>query len=227
MKFKSQVLTQASGSVGGLTYAHNKGGMYTRARSIPTDPASAFQQAMRNAVSQLVTRWSATLTQAQRDAWEVYGVNVPVTDRLGDTITISGLSWYVKCNTVRQQSSLSVIDAAPVVFTRESLSNPSFTATASTDLASVSFTNTDGWANESGGALLAYFSRPQSVGINFFKGPYRFAGKVVGAGTPPTSPASIALPFLVAVGQKVFGRFVAVGSDARTSPPFRSSVVSI
>lgn len=227
MKFKSQVLTQASGSIGGITYAHNKGGLYTRARSIPTDPATPRQVVIRNAVSQLVTRWSAVLTQVQRDAWDVYGVNVPVTDPLGDSITISGLSWYIKCNVLRQQASLSIVDAAPVIFTRESLSDLSFTATAATDLASITFNNADGWANEVGGALLAYFSRPQSVGINFFKGPYRFAGKVVGAVVPPASPASIALPFPVAVGQKVFGRFVAVGSDARTSPPFRGVVVSI
>ena len=43
MKFTSQVYTQASGSVGGLTYSHNRSGMYTRARSTPTDPASTLQ----------------------------------------------------------------------------------------------------------------------------------------------------------------------------------------
>lgn len=226
MKFKSQVLTQVSGSVGGITYSHNKGGLYQRARTIPTDPQTAVQVVMRNFMSQLVVRWTAILTQAQRDAWAVYAANVPVTDLLGDSMLISGLNWYVKLNSIRRQASIAVADNAPTVFTTASLTTPLFTVVAATDLASVAFVNTDSWATAALGALLVYFSRPQSVGVNFFKGPYRFAGKVAGAATPPTSPQSIALPFLVAVGNKVFAQFIATDQDGRASGIIRSSAIA-
>jgi hypothetical protein len=226
VKFKSQVLTQASGSVGGVTYAHNAGGLYQRARSIPTDPATAQQQVVRNAVSQLVTRWNNILTQVQRDSWDVYGQNVPVIDTLGDSILISGIAWYIKSNVPRRQIVTAPVDPGPTVFSRESLTDPSFEVTAATDIASVVFDNTDGWANEVGGFLMCFFSRPQNASINFFKGPYRFADVVTGAAVPPASPAPITLPFPVAVGNKVFGRFLALGSDGRTSPSFRGSDIA-
>jgi len=200
--------------------------MYQRARSIPTDPATAAQIVVRNAVAQLVSRWNSVLTAAQRSAWEVYGQNVPVTDPLGDSILISGIAWYVKCNVPRRQIVAPAIDAAPTIFARESLTEPSFEVTAATDIASVVYDNTDGWAGEVGGYLLCYFSRPVNPSINFFKGPYRFAGTVPGAVVPPTSPDPINLPFPVAVGNKVFGRFVAVGSDGRTSSSIRSSDIA-
>lgn len=222
MKFTSLVYAATSGSVGGLTYSRNKGGMYTRARAVPTNPNTAFQQVLRNAMGQLTTRWGQTLTQAQRDAWAVFAENVPIVDSLGYSHTIPPMSWYIKANSLRVQSGLSVIDAAPTVFELGTLTIPVLTATAASVTASLAFTNTDAWANEVGGALLVYVSRPQNAAIQFFNGPYRYAGRVNGAGTPPTSPATITLPFTTGpAGSKLFAKVVAVRADGRPSSPFR------
>jgi hypothetical protein len=227
MKYKSLVYAQASGSVGGLTYSHNKGGLYTRARTIPVNPGSAFQTAVRNLMNTQVNRWSNVLTAAERAAWDVFAANVPVLDALGDAIFLSGINWFVKNNVLRRQSGLGQVDAAPTIFTLADLTAPSFTVSATTDLAAVTFDNTDDWAAEVGGALIPFFSRPQSAGINFFKGPYRVAPEVQGAASPPSSPASIALPFPVAAGNRVFARFVAVRADGRPSPTMRLSAIAV
>lgn len=222
MKFKSQVYASVSGSVGGLTYSHNQGGMYCRARAVPTNPNTSFQQTLRNAMGQLTTRWGQTLTQTQRDAWAVFATNVPVVDSLGESRTIPPLSWYLKANSLRVQSGLSVIDAAPTIFELATLTIPVLTATAAAATASLAYTNTDAWANEVGGALLVYASRPQNAGIQFFNGPYRYAGRVNGAATPPTSPATITLPFVTGPAlSKLFMKVVAVRADGRPSSPFR------
>lgn len=222
MKFKSQVYASVSGSVGGLTYSHNSGGMYCRARAIPTNPNSAFQQVLTNSMGQLTTRWGQTLTQAQRDAWAVFATNVPVVDTLGESRTIPPLAWYIKANSLRVQAGLSVIDAAPTVFELATLTIPVLTATAASATGSLAYTNTDAWAGEVGGALLVYASRPQNAGIQFFKGPYRYAGRVNGAATPPTSPATITLPFTTGpANSKIFMKVVAVRADGRPSSPFR------
>jgi hypothetical protein len=83
---------------------------------------------------------------------------------------------------------------------------------------SLAFTNTDAWATAVGGYLLLFASRAQNATVNFFKGPYRFAGKIAGAATPPTSPAVITLPFPIGpVGSKMYFRAVAIMADGRKS----------
>jgi len=222
VKFSSQVYSAVSGSIGGITYAHNQGGMYARARAVPTDPNTVQQQALRNAMGQLSTAWFATLTQAQRDAWAVFATNVPLIDSLGQSRTIPPLSWYQKANSIRLQSGLGRIDAGPVIYELATLTLPVVTLTPAGSTASMAFTNTDLWANEVGGALLVYASRPQNVTINFFKGPYRFAGRINGAASPPTSPQVITLPFVSGpAGSKQFFKVIAVRADGRPSATFR------
>lgn len=223
MIFKSQMVTQASGSVGGVTYAHNKGGLYQRARSIPTNPSTPQQQEIRTLVAQLSNLWLAALTQAQRSAWDVYAANVTVPNALGDQIHISGLNQYIRSNVPRNQANLARVDAAPTVYNIGDFTEPSFTADATLNQAAVAFTDTDDWVNEDDAAMLCYFSRPQNISINYFKGPYRFADLIAGdSSTPPTSPATINLPFVVTAGQRVFGRFNVVRADGRLAADFRS-----
>lgn len=225
MLFKG-VITQASGSIGGITASHNKGGLYFRARTIPTNPASPQQVAVRNNLSQLVTAWNA-LTTAQRNSWIVYGDNVTKTNPLGDQIKVSGINWYMGANSARLQAAFARVDEITGAFDRGSHSGFTFTADATADEVDVGFTNTDDWANEDDSAALVYASRPQNPGIAFFKGPYRFAGSIDGDGvTPPTSPATIALPFAVAAGQQVFFQVVVIRADGRYSSPFRGSAIA-
>lgn len=223
MKFKSSLLAQASGSVGGSTYSHNKGGMYIRNRSIPTNPNTTYQQAIRSIVGQLTDLWLTTLTAAQRAAWDAYAAAVPILDSLGESRAVTGLNMYVRSNTPRLQAALPRVDDGPTIQNLGDYTAPAIASVAAAaDTADVSFTNTDDWANEDDAALLAYFSRPKSASINFFKGPYRYADKVDGDSvTPPTSPATIALPFPVEVGHRVFGRLQVSRADGRLSQPTR------
>lgn len=222
MRFKSSVYTQVSGSVGGLTYSHNQGGMYVRSRTVPVNTNSAQQQVLRNAMGQLAAAWNQTLTVAQRTGWETFAANTPLVDALGDSRTVSGKAWYIKANSLRLQAGVSRIDTPPTLFEMATLTLPTFTITAAGTTASMAFTNTDAWAGEAGGYLLVYASRAQNASRNFWNGPYRYAGKVTGAATPPTSPATITLPFASGpTGSKQFFRVVAVRADGRPSATFR------
>jgi hypothetical protein len=223
VKFKSALVTQVSGSTGGATFAHNAGGLYVRARSIPTNPASAYQVAVRGILTGLSQAWSATLTSAQRLAWSVYAANVPLTDKLGDVRSVSGIAMFNRSNAARLQAGLSQVAAAPTTFNLGSFTAPVVTASHTSSIVSVAFTNTDSWATAAGGALIVYTSKPQSAGINYFKGPYRFAHTILGAGTAPTSPATFTSPFVLASGQSLFFKVVCVQADGRTSSPFRGS----
>lgn len=221
MKFKSPVYSQASGSIAGVTYSHNRGGMYTRARAIPTNPGSTFQTAVRALMAQMSNIWVNFLTVAQRDAWDTYALNVPIPDSLGEPRNIGGLGQYQRSNIPRLQAGLLRIDTAPVIFDLGDLTLPTIiSVTAATDIASVGYDNTDDWAIAVGGALIVLASRPQNPSINYFTGPYRFAGTVLGAVVPPTTPDPITIPFGVAVGQKVFFQFRAAFADGRLTGRF-------
>lgn len=222
MIFKSALVTQASGSVGGVTLSHNAGGMYMRARTIPTNPNTVNQQTIRGLVSQLSNLWGTTLTPAQRDLWDVYAANVPLTNALGDPITVSGLNMYVRSNVPILQAGLPRVDAGPTTFDLGDYTNPSFALDEPADEVDVTFTEADDWVGEDDAAMNVYCSRPQALTINFFKGPYQLAGSILGDGTtPPTTPAAIGLPFPVSTGQRVFCRASVVRADGRLSSPFR------
>lgn len=219
MKIKSALATQISGSVGGLTGSHNRGGLYLRSRAIPTDPATSRQIETRSLFGAMSTAWSSTLTDSQRAAWDQYGLNVPVTDRLGDSIHLSGQQWFVAANTLRTKAGISLVLNGPTTYTRPALEMPEIDeANADSELI-ISFDDTDDWANETGGALVIFGGRPQSAGINFFKGPYRLAGTVNGDDTtPPTSPATLNSEYTLTADQKVWVRAVAILADGRFSP---------
>lgn len=221
MLYKSGVIQQASGSVGGWTFSHNSGGAYIRARTTPTNPNSPQQQVVRNAFGNLSFIFSGTLTQGQRNAWDVYGENVKITNRIGEQVNISGIAHYTRSNTARIQASLARVDDGPTVFNLGGLGAVGInTYSEATQTGNFTFGTSgisDPWANEAGGFCFVYLSRPQNPGITYFKGPYRLTDVVVGDPVPPVSPQVTTVPFVITEGQRLFGRAIACTADGRLS----------
>jgi hypothetical protein len=218
------IMTQISGSLGGITGSHNSGGLYLRARTIPVNPNTGLQMIVRAAVTQLVSRWNGLLTVTQRATWTLYASNVPLPGPLGDPHLVSGLNMYVRSNVARLQVGLARVDSAPTVFDLGFFTPPVYTATGATDIVSVAFTNTDPWATAVGSALLIYIGNPQNPGVTFYAGPYRFLGRVNGAVVPPTSPATFTAPFDIAVSQRLGFFARATNLDGRYSGKIQSLV---
>ena len=57
MKFLSAVITQASGKLGGVVGAKNRGGNYFRAKVAPVQPRSVAQQEQRANLAALAGAW--------------------------------------------------------------------------------------------------------------------------------------------------------------------------
>jgi len=223
VKYKSALVTEASGSIGGLTASHNRGGQYMRARAIPVNSNTLQQQAVRSLMASLSAAWGSVLTQAQRDGWEAYADQVPLPDALGEPRKGTGLNHFVRCNVGRQQAGIARIVTAPAIFDLGSFTAPVLgVVDASDGTASLAYTNTDAWAAAVGGYMLVYASQGSPPATGYFKGPYRYAGKVAGAAVPPTSPYACPLPFAVQTGQKVFVKVNFIQVDGRYSSPFRS-----
>jgi len=220
MLFKSATITSASGSVGGITASRNKGGMYFRARAIPTNPNSPAQQDARTRLATFSARWTNVLTAAQRAAWNAYALSIDLTNALGDTIQASGQNAYIAANTMLDQCGGTIVDAAPGTSSQPTVNVQinEITAPNTVEL-DVGLTGND-WAGEDGAFLAVYNSRSTSVGRTFFKGPYQFANAIEGSSvTPPTGTQSVTSPFTLTAASNCFVRLRAVAADGRLSLP--------
>lgn len=227
MLVKYSVLAQASGSAGGYTFSRNRSGAYLRNRSVPTNPGSADQQTVRGIFAGLSSAWSA-ITAAQRAAWALYASNVPVTNRLGEQIFLTGQQMFVRNNAVRLRLGLSQISDGPTIMAGASLTLPSADISVPSGV-DVVFTEADAWALTTGGALGIYVSTDKGVAVEYHKGPYLLAGAILGnTATPPTSPdSSLSSPYVHATGNSVFYRFVACLADGRISPVMRQGPTTV
>lgn len=218
-------IIQASGSLAGNTYARNRSGNYMRARTKPTNPATENQQAIRSAMTQMVGRWSGTLTVAQRTAWALYAASVSMLNRIGETILLTGFNHFIRSAALRSYVGASIVDDGPTEFTLpETDATLAVSISAAAQMLSVIFDTGLAWVDEDDAHMAIFMGQPQSPTINFFKGPWQLAGTIDGDGTtPPTSPSTIACPFVATEGQKVWIYARITRADGRVSTQFMAS----
>lgn len=217
-------IVQMSGSIAGDTFARNRYGNYSRARTKPVNPNTSYQQSVRAALALLTTRWSTTLTPAQRTAWNTYGTNVAMKNKLGEVIYLTGFNHYIRsnCNIVR--IGMTPVDAGPAIFELPA-KDPTFAVTCSeaTQNITATFDNTMAWSVEDGGLLFMFQGQPQNLQRNFFGGPWRFWTAVEGvdpggAASPKIAPAI----FTMAEGQRQWVYARIMRADGRLSEDFRA-----
>lgn len=207
MKFKSQVYTEASGSIGGITYSRNSAGMYTRGRVLPVNTNTARQQVIRNAMAAAQSAWLGLTTIVQGE-WNAYAAATPIRDRLGAEIYVTGRAMYIRQYVLRAQASKAQIIAAPASAGIGVLN----AVTAAIHGTSCTVTPVSGgsWRTASGFASV-FCSLPKPVGRNFYAGPYQFLGVIGGTSGVKT----LVLPTSYQAGQKGFIRVQALQGNGR------------
>jgi hypothetical protein len=224
MKILSALATRLSGSIGGLTGSHNRGGMYLRGRSMPTNPNTPAQQTVREFFASLTAQWSQ-LTPEQRQSWAEYAANVPVQNKMGGQSNITGANMFVRCNAPRLTAGLAVILSGPTEFNLGS--TPLITAFGAAEggTSDVAFTRTDTAPAATG---IFFLSRSYSPTINYFRGPYLFAGtETIAAAAPNPLEVNLVQPPGYIEGQKVFVRAVISYADGRLSAEAQASTIVI
>ena len=218
MLVEMEFLGRASGSVGSLVFSHNAGGPYIRSKGMTTNPNTPQQQTVRALLAQLTSLWVSTLSAAERGKWTDYAANVQLPNRLGAMRNVSGLNMYVRSNIPLIQAGFARQDVAPSIFDLGDFTAPVGVGIDATQVLTITFTDTDAWVGENDAGMLIYISRQQNESVNFFKGPYQFAGSIDGdATTPPTTPASIPVPFAINADNRLFFRAQVVRADGRLS----------
>lgn len=228
MLFKSQVFVQASGSVGGIVYSRNAGGMYVRARAKPTNPNTEQQQAVRDAMRNAVFAWSNTLDDEQRTNWNTYAFNTPTWNRLGESTHKTGQQMFIRGAIPRLQAGQTLPVDAPSQFDLGDFTPVSVVdSDAAADSFSVGFGEEDEWSTTVGAFMFIYQSRPQNPTRVFGKGPFQLASGVNGVVTVgATSPQVVTSLFPITAGQRVFLKIMVSMPDGRlTMPQFLSFIV--
>lgn len=201
MRFTSSLVTGIGGKLGNMVGLMTSGGMALRAWVSPANPNTGAQQGVRATMAELAAAWSGELTQAQRDAWTIYAGTLDYVNKLGVHYTIAGFNAYAAANAARMVAGLARVDDGPLVGGFAGGTPPVPVYNSTTDKVVLSYTNTDEWAGEVGGALTVRLCPIGfAAGVGFYEGPFTFLGHVAGAATPPTSPETLTPPYAIVEG---------------------------
>lgn len=220
MKFKSALLTQVSGSIGGMTAAHNKSGMYLRARNIPVNPNTASQVNARGAFAAAAQMWSTSIDDIERDTWRFYAAGTPVVNSLGDTVHLSGFNWYVATNAFLMGADQPDVGSAPDTV---GIGPQILGMAINADVSSQDFTGVSIELNTALTAtqlLRVWVSNPVSAGTLFYKGPWN---EIYTAMDPATNFVGITAgaPWPLTTGSQLFYRARIIDTaDRKLGPEF-------
>lgn len=199
---KGGLISEASGKLGGIVFAHNSGGQYVRQFRVPTNPNTAAQQRARQDFGQASIRWRDTLTAAQRAAWNAIAPTITAKNALGDTIQLNGQQAYVRASTIAALLNLPDPAAAPAE-TGETPLGAITIADFENGLVTLDIDGTPPWAADANGRFLFFLGQQRSVATNFYKGPFRYAAAQAGNSTPVDQAQFMPL---MTVGGKYFIR---------------------
>lgn len=220
MKFTSPLLSQASGSLAGLTFSHTRGSKYVKSRTTPTNPNSQRQGIVRVAMGVLAPYWGQELTQAQRDAWRLYAANVPSSNALGETIHLTGQQHFMRVNIVLIQIGEPILKTAPTIFDLGTFTAPTIASLVdAADEINIAFSDLDDWADADDGFMIVFGGRPTSTGEQFYRGPWRFAGAIPGEPGGVASPYTLTSAWPLTTAQIMWVKIRVMQTDGRLSPP--------
>lgn len=112
-KVKFGALVQdARGKLGGIVYARNRAGSYSRQKVSPTNPGTDRQLAVRATFTALSQAWRA-LDDPQRAQWRVWADNHPFSDVFGDSRILAGHAAYLQLNATRALFGLAALADPP------------------------------------------------------------------------------------------------------------------
>lgn len=97
IKWSAIGITNASGTSGGTTFAHNRGGAYARRWAKPVNAQTSRQTAMRSLWGAVAQTWGQ-LNESEVSAWNAAGENIQVTDGFGNSHNMTGNTYFMRVN---------------------------------------------------------------------------------------------------------------------------------
>lgn len=207
-----------SGSLAGTTASHNRAGQYLRNRRAPVQPVGTGRRAAIRTAFGAAAKGYAGLTGAQQAAWTSYALSFPITDALGQSITLTGQQMYVSINTQLLNVGGAQSATPPISNVVASAGVPTLTV-----VHAGAITLTPIGLGTAADYQLIAFSAPQSSGVSFCKTFWQeshVAGNSVAAVVATT--AYNAQFGTTTVGQRVFFKVTPVNQYGVTGVPYIS-----
>lgn len=221
MKVLAGLVTQGTGSIGGMTMSKNKQGYYLRSRTVPSNPRTIKQSAIRSGLSALSATWQS-LTDAQRNGWNLYSKNVSVVLDNGQTKILSGFNWYIGANQLRLLCGEDALSDAPSIYTLAPAPMVRFCQYVTASMLVFDFSVLGAVPNVgSGDQLLIQIGRPQTLGTLYFKGPWQYIDCIdtADADVPVTLDLSGEPDYIANDHQAQWIRVTRILPDGRYSTP--------
>lgn len=213
-------VTDIRGAIGGSVFSRGKGGNIIRKNAKPVNPRSNLQETRRGNAAYLSRYWSKTLTAAQRADWRAYADGSTWTNRLGETITITGNAAFLRLNALLLLIGEAVRAPAPTAMGHAGGITIAFDA--ETDTTNIEFEEPGGaWDKDLDDDWVIFF-QPLPVEAGRARGTrgYRYIGEVEGdSGTAPTFPLDVTAAYTMVAGQNVTIKAVHIDPDFRVSSP--------
>jgi len=209
MKFTpGPIVSTLSGKQGGVVASRNGSGSYFRRLAIPVTVTSDAAVAAKAAFANASQHWR-TLTDAQQAAWKSFARENPVTDALGQQVTLSGIAICTSLNSRLSQMSIAHIDVPPVTAPPVALATASLTPDIGAGDFDFDYTVS---AVPASTQYWVWFAVVNSAGISYVRNLYRRASQIAAAAASPYDPeAEIALRFgTLQVGQVIHFKAAAV-----------------
>lgn len=211
----------ASGKVGGGVYSRNRGGPILRTWRKPSNHQTARQMAARACLANASATWRL-MSDAQRSAWTLWATLNKVINRMGDSITLSGISAFnmLAARTIDRGAAPGMTPPNTAAPTAPTSASAVISAAAGT--AVVTFT-----PNPIGlGTRLALWSCGPGKAS---QDPSKAQAKLIAYGiVNGTSPATFTLPYAVTAGDVVNLWLAALQDNGRLSPfiKLRTTVIA-
>lgn len=192
---------QISGSVGGITFGHNRGGAYIRNRSLTVKHTTSYAMNAKQRFEAASSAW-ANLTDAQRLAWDSYAANYPITDAFGEKRILTGHQSFVGINSRRNIGGDAQLDLPPAADSPNGLTSLSLTGDIGAGAFTLVYTPDPIAATEK---LWMYGCILPHAGINYVKNRLKFIGLSSAA---EQSPYDWQADFVARCGTPVVGQIV-------------------
>jgi len=201
----SAIVSEMRNKIGGVVFSRSRAGLFVRRKVSPLQPRTAYQTAVRADFTQLAQRWSAVLTDPQRQGWISLAAAHPIKDVFSNTLVLTGLQMYIALNRALQTIEQTIIDDAPVTLQSESTGELTVVATVGTpnvltvDPANYN-TSVSGWVILGGG--------PMSPGAYYIGSALRVLKHGV---TVLSAPTSFLTEYEARFGELAVGQRIPVG----------------
>lgn len=170
----------SSGSYQNLTFSHNRFGQYVRGRSIPVNPNSTFQVAVRTRMATNAIAWRS-LTAAQRAGWADLGAQIVREDSQGTSYPLNGFMAYCSVNNNRLAAG-DTVTADAIIYTV-----PAALLTITPTLTSASFSLAYTTTPLPAATRAFWYIGPQRTAGRSFEGDLRLINVTAAAAASPTN----------------------------------------